>query len=211
MEENTDQIINNQTKPNNQKRVLIITGILILVIVIPLIFLMLKNNYSRKSTESTKTGSNTAKQNTIAYLYFESPSIKLDKSSLKNLSQQIVLDTQGKEISVVQVEISFDPKIVSNLKISKNPGILTTLNTLKEVQSVVDKKTGKAFIALGVENNTNGIIGKDKLINVTFDVSSTTLEKSVITITDLTQLSDKGKVIPFEKSDLELMFTSPTQ
>lgn len=207
MEEHINQTLNTQTAFKSRKKLLVIGAIIFFAIIIALIiFLAITMPSKYKSVKTDSVGSNNIKQ-TPAYLYFTPPSIKLQQTTQKGISSNIVLDTQGKGVEVVQIELSFDPKVISNVKIEKTEDSTSLFSGFKVGQAVADQASGKAFIALGVNNKDAAKSGKGALATVKYDIiNKSDNKKSVIEITPLTALITQGKALRFEKTDLEISF-----
>lgn len=182
----------------NKKNIIIaVVGIFILLTVGIIIF--------RQLSTSPATQTSVVPKSYPAFLYFSPPSIKLLQKKQSAVTSEIVLDTQGKGVSIVQMELSYDPTMISNVSISKNDDVISPFSEFNVDQAVVNQATGKAFITLSVNNTNTDLpkIGKGKLATVKYDISLNK-EKAVIQITPLTALITKGTEVKFEKTDLEI-------
>ena len=186
---------------------LVCVGILVLLTVIVVVLSQLKTD-KNDFTKPNKTSETVIRKNP-AFLYFSPPSIKLLQKKQNGISSDIVLDTQGKGVAIVQMELSFDPSMISNVSVNKTDDLTSPFSEFRVDQTIVNQEKGKAFITLAL-NNTNTDkpkTGKGKLATIKYDVVNlSNKEKFGIQITSLTALINLGKQVKFEKTDLEITF-----
>lgn len=196
-----------EKKPINIKKIVLISlgiiGVFMFIFVITLSISQL--NSLKKGVNQPNATSNINKN--PAFIYFSPPSIKIQPAQ-HNVSSDILLDTQEKEVGTVQLEISFDPKEVSNVSIITTQDKTSPFSSFKIIQTVVVQEKGKAFIVLSQdEKGEKPVQGKGKLAALRYDLFNTQkLETTKIEITPLTALITQGKEIKHEKTDLVITF-----
>lgn len=200
-----------EKKPVNKKGLIVVLAVVGILALLAASFVIITqlSQYKNSTLESNKT--TVAPKETPAYLYFSSPSIKLLQRTQKGITSDIILDTQGKSVAVVQMELAFDSGIISNLSISKTDDTTSPFTGFKVDQAVANQAAGKAFITLSISNTDTPKTGKGKLATVKYDVvNKSNKEKTVITITPLTALINLGREVKFEKTDIEVDFSQVT-
>ena len=197
-----------EQQPKNSKRIIfVILGIIgIFVFIFALILSVKQLNLIKKGANQPNSTSNI--NNNPAFLYFSPPSIKMQENSQKEASSEIILDTQEKGVGIVQMEISFDPQVVSNVNIASANDKTSPFYSFKIIQTVIAQDKGKAFIVLSVdEKKEKAIRGKGKLAVLKYDLSNNKgLALTTIEITPLSALMANGKEIKYEKTDLAISF-----
>lgn len=184
-------------------------GTLIFLIVSYVIFSQLTASKNR-SLESSNT-SITQNANP-AYIYFSSPTTKLLKTKQRGILSDITLDTQGKNVGLVQIELLYDASIISNVSFIKSEDSTSPFSKFKTDQTLVDQAKGIAFITLLLDTADLPKSGKGVIATLKYDVNNlTNVQKSVISIQPLTiLLTTDRKEIKFEKTDTEIDFSLAT-
>lgn len=114
-------------------------------------------------------------------------------SSLATLSYSIPvnIETGKNKVNAVQLELQYDPKVLTNVAVSpgaffKNPVVLL---------SQIDVKTGRITYAFGIGLKDQGVMGKGVVVTLSFEVKSATpqqtsilfLPKTLVTAEDTTK------------------------
>lgn len=102
----------------------------------------------------------------------------------------IVMDTRTNEVNAVQLDISYDPKILTNIAIEPS-GYFTGGEILL---NKIDKKNARIILFMGVPHNQPSFKGKSTIATISFTVLPT-LNKNVRTylaFTPRTIVSAKG-------------------
>lgn len=203
-----------ETQPRffNKKNIIIVLGIIgaaIFIFAFITIFRGL-SNLEKTANQTNKTQKTVVKKSNPAFLYFSPPSIKLQNNSQSNFTSDLILDTQEGEVSVLQIEISYDPKIISNVAISKNEDNI--FSKLKVLQTIISQEKGKAFLALAIdEKEETPVKGKGKIAVLKYDIANTKGgSETLVEITPLTVLMTKGKEVKFEITNLTINFPANT-
>lgn len=120
-------------------------------------------------------------------------------------SVDIILDTKGKSVSGAQAEISYDPKIITNVQITtaKNSIFGTNGNTLF---SLVDPKQGRISYAVGIPIDGEEVDGIGPIATVTFNINISNLFNT----TQMTFLP-KSAVTTLSTQQSVLLNTQPLQ
>jgi len=122
-------------------------------------------------------------------LSFGNPSIATSSSfTTSNYSLPISISTGKNKVTAVQLELQYDPSILTNVKVASgsffpNPEVL--LNQ-------IDTNTGRVSYAFDVGFTGKGITGKGIVANVTFSVKKNTLEKTAIVFLPKTLVTAEG-------------------
>ncbi len=122
-------------------------------------------------------------------LSFGAPSVATPSSaSIVSYSLPINISTGTNKVTAVQLEMQYDPAILTNVSIAPdsffaNPNVL--LNQ-------IDFKAGRISYAFGVGLRDQGIAGKGIVANLTFSVSGTTPQKTAILFLPKTLVTAQG-------------------
>lgn len=105
-------------------------------------------------------------------LAFSPSTVTLDPTGRGTVD--ISIDTGENAVAAVQLEIAYDPKILSNVTI-KQSGLFQNASPLK---NSVDVKTGRVTFIMGITpaQAKNPIKGKGNIATITFTQSATTID-----------------------------------
>ena len=178
----------------------IITGILI--------FLAVRSDRSYKGgkTSMEVTASPTpAIRKPFANLAFSTNPLDVSQSTTAQ-SIDIVIDTNNKPVSGTQVELSYDPKVLTNVKLTppfKSPFFGT--NPLVLINTV-DPTQGRISYAVAVSNNDSEKKGNGSIATLSFTVN----KFSGVTFSQITFLP-KSAVTTFSSQTSVLNISTPLQ
>lgn len=126
-------------------------------------------------------------------LSFGNPLIATSSSPLRqpadlNYSLPININTFKNKVTAVQLELQYDPSILTNVAVAPssffaNPNVL--LNQ-------IDTKTGRISYAFGVGLTEQGVIGKGTAASITFSAKAGTIGKTVIIFLPKTLVTAEG-------------------
>ena len=126
-------------------------------------------------------------------------------SSLAALSYSIPVNiTTGKnKVTAVQLEMQYDPKILTNVVVTpgvffKNPVIL--LNQ-------IDAKTGRISYAFGINPTDQAVMGQGIIATLTFGTKTTALEQTQILFLPKTLVTAENISEPVLKQTNNIQFT----
>jgi hypothetical protein len=120
-----------------------------------------------------------------ATLTVSSSAIKLSTPSA--FSSDIIINTGQDSVNKVQLEISYDPKILT--KIDINPGTFFTDPQI--LLKNIDNTNGRISFAIGVQNGNEGILGQGVVARLSFVAAPKNASASV-TLLPKTQVSADG-------------------
>lgn len=110
-------------------------------------------------------------------LSFGNPSIATSSSSTTlNYSLPIDILTFKNKVTAVQLELQYDPKILTNVAVVPGPFFANPETFLNQI----DIETGRISYAFGAGLKDQGIIGKGIVANITFSAKAGTEEKTAI-------------------------------
>lgn len=113
-------------------------------------------------------------------LYFSPSVLDLSGQATPTATVDIIVDTQGKEISAVQAELSYDPKIISNVVVTPiSTATISNQSTIKALFpgtsqvsfSDVDPVQGRISFARQISINDQEVSGIGKIASITFNVN----------------------------------------
>jgi len=112
----------------------------------------------------------------VPYVNFSFATPTLDLSSTQTLQQSvdIVIDTQGKNVATAQIELQYDPKVISNLTFTQPasaPAFFGT-NQLELINSV-DPTQGRATYATATSLQDSEKTGSGIVTTMKFTVTKT--------------------------------------
>lgn len=142
----------------------IITGILI--------FVAMRSDQTQNFTKNlTNTSTPTpVVVKPFASLGFSTPLLDTSKGSPAQ-KVDIILDSNGKSIAGAQVELSYDPTVLTNLTLTPLvPGQLFGQNPIVLINNI-DKTQGRISYALSIAVNDNEKIGKASIGQLSFTVN----------------------------------------
>lgn len=101
----------------------------------------------------------------------------IDASGSTPVSVDILADTSTDEISGVQVELTYDPKAITNVKIAAplDASLFGSVGKYAVLFSEVDPALGRVSYAAAIKPNQKGISGAGKVATVTFQKATTAL------------------------------------
>lgn len=194
------------------------TTILIIILAIItgiLIFLAVRSDKEQglidNSASNPTSTTNAEKIVPYATLAFSEPILDLSKNSVATQSVDITIDTSNKPVFGAQIELSYDPKVLFNVKVApptQNP--FFGANPVILINSV-DSTQGRISYAVGLSANDTGVQGKGVIATITFTANKFAgVPKSQIAFlpkTAVTSLKTSGSVLK-NTSDLPIILTS---
>lgn len=120
-------------------------------------------------------------------------------------SINVIIDTKNKDIDAVQLEIGFDPRVLSNVQFSPQDMLRDTL-LLKETD---DLQQGRIFYAAAVHPNKLMIRGKGILGTLTFSVIPGVEGITTVSFLPRTKLTSQGIEQSILHSATEITFPTP--
>lgn len=113
-------------------------------------------------------------------------------------SANILIDTGENQVTAVQFEITFDPKVIGNVDVA--PGTFFA-NPLVLLRNVAQKK-GTVSFAIGIQPTGNAKRGQGSVATLTFQVVSSTSQSSPLTFREETLVTATGATASVLKTAL---------
>jgi hypothetical protein len=122
-------------------------------------------------------------------LTFGNPSIATSSSAFAlNYSLPINITTFKNKVTAVQLELQYDPAILTNVAVI--PG--SFFSNPEVFLNQIDTKTGRISYAFGVGLEDQGVIGKGTAASLTFSVKTSAVEKTAIIFLPKTLAAAEG-------------------
>lgn len=127
-----------------------------------------------------------------ALLYFDPETVQTKRSVSK--SADILINASEHKVNVVQLELSYDPEILTNVSINPPSNFsffgepFSYIILFKEV----DVKNGKINYAIGVSATSSPKTGVGKVATVTFNLKAGQLNPTQIKFLDKTSVAQDG-------------------
>lgn len=124
-------------------------------------------------------------------------------SASASSSIPINIATGKNKVTAVQLELQYDPQVLTNVSITpgsffKNPVIL--LNQ-------IDAKTGRISYALGINPTDQGVVGQGVVANISFSAKTKTSEETAIIFLPKTLVTAEGVSETVLKTSKNAIFT----
>lgn len=190
----------------------ILLVIVLLIIASLLLFYAVSINPTKKTISlpsPTMTKSINPTKSPAETTLFIIPESKFVKDN-ETINLDVQIDTGINKITGIQLEIAYDPKILTNVKISKG----TFLPNSNILLNIIDSDTGRISYALVIPPSVTALSGKGTVavITATKNIEASVLSESEIKILPkslVTQVGTEGSVLKNTKSAL-LNFSSST-
>lgn len=133
-----------------------------------------------------------------ATLSFNPPLLTM-KAASSSATTEIVLDGTTHPVTGVQIELSYDPKIITNLQIASSSSSLWSTPDVNVLVKDVDPTLGRATYIAGINPSANPISGVGSVISLSFRVNYALLQNGTeIKILDrsvVTQQDSKESIL----------------
>lgn len=169
-----------------QKTILLI-GVLALVAAV-LFYLAINRNTATMNKNTGQNNPTTSGGQQMQETAAKTADLYFTPSTTNSLTgtADIMLNTGGKEVSGVQIELSFDPQLVTALTIEPaTDSLFGEASTYTVLIKSVDLKLGRATLAVGISAGTQGVGGTGKVATINYTAtgpaSISMLDKSAVT------------------------------
>ncbi|MCL4354549.1 hypothetical protein M1349_03740 [Patescibacteria group bacterium] len=196
------------------KRTTLLIIILAFLTVVLVYFAVAENN-TQKLQSTNPAVTNVATSPSVkktAKLYFDPAILNIDtKVASPSQKADLVVDTGTNKVTGVQMEATFDPKVISNIQITNPTDSLFPDSDSIVLFKDIDYQLGRISYAVGITPNSEPKTGVGKVATITFSVNpvaatqSTSigfLEKSMVS-----ELDTKQSVLK-ESTPLQINFVS---
>lgn len=157
---------------SNRTLILIIA---LIAITVGLLWMALKNSPVPPPTTSEPTVMPVLPQTSIS---FGELSAVLSTTSAKTYSLPIKISTGNNKVTVAQVELSYDPKILTNVRINAGTFFANPFIPINQV----NEKDGRVSYAISVNPQDTGKQGNGLLATLTFQTIKPTLQSTNIVL-----------------------------
>lgn len=160
-----------------------------------------KNTYQPPTTLSTPT-TPVPTSNPSATLSFSPDPLVLDTSSG---SLDVMLNGEDYKITAAQLELLYDPKLITNVAITPGPFIQNPIVLIKKI----DQAKGRITMALGIQPTDTGKVGKGIIARLTFNTSLQSGEKTAIQFLQTSLVTAEGASNSILKSTTGVTISKP--
>lgn len=186
------------------KKLLFPTFITILILITAVLI------FASVTTKQPTTPEPIATQSTRQYatLSFSPENLTITPTDTGTQSVDIILDTGGKEVFGAQIELQFDPNVISNIEITKPASSFFGENST-ELINKVSSETGLGTYAIVLSASESEKIGKGPIATVKFQVNSAykATDITILPISSVTSLTSDGSVL-LDSTLLPITFAS---
>lgn len=148
--------------------------------------------YQPQAPKITQTAVPTKEPVEQTTLSFGIPVIATSSSAVTlNYSLPVNIETGKNKVTAVQLELQYDPRILTNVAVVPGPFFANSDVLLNQI----DTETGRISYAFGIGLTDSGVTGKGIVANLTFSVRATTTpEKTAIIFLPKTLVTAEGVV-----------------
>lgn len=134
-------------------------------------------------------------------LSFGDSSVIDSTASTINYSMPVNISTGKNKVTAVQLELQYDPKILTNMAITSGPFFTKSDVLLNKI----DTENGRISYAIIIGLTDEGVVGDGVVVNLTFSTSALVPAKTKITFLSKTKVTAEG----ISESVLKQTVTSP--
>lgn len=175
-----------------------------------LIFLAVRNETVKNPANQAVTTPSPTVVQPYASLGFSNPVI--DASTTLAQTVDIVIDTSGKPVAGAQVELSYDPRVIRNVRLVPSTSPFFENDGVVLISSV-DEEQGRISYAVGIGANGSEKVGSGTIVTLQFAVNRALgLENSLISFLEksaITTLSTQNSVL-LNTAPLQVILAAPT-
>lgn len=157
---------------SNRTLILIIT---LIAITVGLLWMALKNSPVPPPAATQPTVMPVLPQTTIS---FGELSTVLSTTSAKAYSLPIEIATYNNKVTVAQIELSYDPKVLTNVSVNAGSFFVNPFILINKV----DEKNGRVSYSIGISPQDNAKQGNGLLATLTFQIIKPTLQSTSIVL-----------------------------
>lgn len=187
------------------------TALIIILVILTagLVALALHTNNPAPTTPNTPSGTvPTASPTPPAHTTLSLSPATISLAPYTAGSVAVTMDTQDNPVTIVQLEISYDPKALTNVKVI--PGTLFSANPVP-IQNIVDPKTGTItyWIGLGPGASQKPFSGTGTVATISFTTAAPSSVPTAITLmkTSLVAARGIGDSVLKNKEDVKAMIS----
>ncbi len=117
-------------------------------------------------------------------------------------STDVTITTNGDKVTAAQLELSYDPKVLTNVDIKPGTFIKNPVVLLKKV----DQANGRISLAIGIPLGQNGLAGKGIVATITFNEVPTATGSTILDFLPKTAVTAEGVAQSVLKSSTGSLF-----
>ena len=117
-------------------------------------------------------------------------------------STDVTIATGGDKVTAAQLELSFDPKVLTNVQIKPGTFIQNPVVLLKKV----DQTNGRISLAIGIPLGQAGPAGKGTIATITFNEVSTATGSTILDFLPKTAVTAQGIAQSVLKTSIGSLF-----
>lgn len=160
------------------------TYILIVILVFIagiLIFVAIRNEQKKVEEQGPKTATPSVVPTIVPFatLSFPSPTMDLSDSKSTQESVDVLINTSGKPVFGAQVELSYDPEIISGVSISNPEGSFFGQNASVLINEI-NQETGRVSYAISLPTQAEEKTGQGVVMKMTFKVNKEKAKETLI-------------------------------
>lgn len=187
----------------SKKTLALISGLVVITVVLFVIALKTSNKPSQTSvTQEQSNVQPTAVMTPVHSVLSLSPN-PLTVLPGQQGSVNVTLDTSDNEVTGVQLELSYDPTVISNVKVAPGPFFPNAVILIDKN----DAANGKSTYAFGIQPNRPTVTGTGTVAVVTFTAKNVPGKKAEISILPNSLVSARGVANSVLKSATGTMIT----
>lgn len=142
--------------------------------------------YTQKITPPTTTTSN--KVVFPSYAHTDLTLTAPEKSGVNTYTTNVNITTGGDKVTAAQIELSFDPKALTNVQVKTGTFIQNPVVLLKKV----DQANGRVSLAIGVPLGEKGVSGSGTVATITFSEDPSATGSTVLDFLPKTAVTAEG-------------------
>ena len=109
-------------------------------------------------------------------LSFSEPSFTISSTSARTYSVPINISTGENKVTAVQLELQYDPKLLTNVEVVPGPFFTNPIPLLEQI----DQTTGRISYAFGISPSDEGISGTGIVATLTFRASASSQQTGIV-------------------------------
>lgn len=152
------------------------TLFLIFALFIIALALLMMALYQPSAVKTDQTTTMTKEPAAQTILSFGNPSIATSSSEILNYSLPINISTGKNKVTAVQLELQYDPRILTNVTVVSGPFFTNPEILLNQI----DFKAGRISYAFGVGLEEEGIIGQGTVATLNFSINESAEETAIL-------------------------------
>lgn len=188
-----------------RKTLFLLVGLVLVTIVLFIIALQTGNNQSQRTDQANVQATPTPD---VAHTILSMSPEVVEVANGRQGSIDVMIDTSDNQVTGVQLELLYDPTMLSNVKVVSGPA-LPNPNVLLDKN---DPQTGRYTYAYGIQPNQPTVRGQGVVARITFTARGTAGKQSQIILhpTTIVTATGVGGTVFKEGTGATVVITAPT-